>query len=223
MSPDIAQKVATFFSKYPERQFQGKHLLLQPGETLQAIHYLVHGRVRQYDITPKGDETVVNVFKQHAFFPVSLAVNDTPNDYFYEALDGITVRSAPVPVVLTFLHDNPDVVFDLLRRVYSGVDGLLRRQAQLMGGTAISRLSFELLIACRRFGRTLDTGDCFVDVKEMDFATRTGLTRETVSRCLQRLKTMGCLDVVRGGVVVKDVTILEREVNLDPELGSATR
>jgi CRP-like cAMP-binding protein len=213
MPPEIAEKVAAFFAQYPERQFARRHVLIEAGEDPKGAYYLTKGTVRQYDITAKGDEVVVNVFKPFAFFPMSHTVNKMPNDYFYEAAEDMAARFAPAQAVLTFLQDNPDVMFDLLRRVYSGVEGLLRRQAQLMNGTAMSRLSYELLIACRRFGRALPDGTWFVNIREADFASRSGLTRETVSRCLHKLKAEGCLDVVRGGVVVKDVATLEREAN----------
>jgi CRP-like cAMP-binding protein len=186
-------------------------VLIEAGDDPQGAYYLTKGTVRQYDITAKGEEVVVNVFKPFAFFPMSHAVNKMPNDYFYEASEDVLVRFAPAEAVLAFLQENPDVMFDLLRRVYSGVDGLLHRQAQLMNGTAMSRLSYELLIACRRFGRMNSDGDCFLNIKEADFAARTGLTRETVSRCLHKLKLTGCLDVVRGGVVVKDIPALENQ------------
>lgn len=211
MPPEIAHKVAAFFANYPEREFVKKHVLIQAGEDPRGAFFLTKGTVRQYDITAKGEEVVVNVFKPLSFFPISHSVNKMPNDYFYEASEDVTARFAPAEAVLAFLQENPDVMFDLLRRVYSGVDGLLHRQAQLMNGTAMSRLSYELLIACRRFGRKLDDGTYFVDIKEADFATRTGLTRETISRCLRKLKSSGCLDVVRGGVIVKDLAVLGGE------------
>lgn len=211
MPPEIAAKVAAFFANYPERKYARKHVLIQAGEDPGGVYYLTKGTVRQYDITTKGEEVVVNVFKPQAFFPISHTLNNMPNDYFYEASEDVNVQFAPADAVLIFLQVNPDVMLDLLRRVYSGVDGLLHRQAQLMNGTAMSRLSFELVVACRRFGRLLDDGSYLIDIKESDFATRTGLTRETVSRCLRKLKANGCLEVVRGGVIVRDLARLEGE------------
>ena len=43
------------------------------------------------------------------------------------------------------LQANPDVVYDLLTRLYRGLDGLLGRMSQLMAGSAKSRLMYELL------------------------------------------------------------------------------
>jgi len=43
-------------------------------------------------------------------------------------------------------------------RVYSGTDGLIGRLAHLMAGTARSRVLYELLIECRRFGQPRGMG-----------------------------------------------------------------
>ncbi len=211
MPPEVAAKIAAFFARYPQRQLPKGLILIQAGEDPSGISYLIKGSVRQYDITDKGDEVVVNIFKPPAFFPMSYALNGSPNEYFYEAAEEVIMRQAPIAATLAFIEEHPDVMLDLLRRVYSGVDGLLRRQVVAMGGTAMSRLSFELLVAGKRFGKMLANGRCFVGIKETELATRTGLTRETVSRCLHRLKELDIVSVVRGGVVIKNAALLQRE------------
>src|SRR5262249_29702000 len=111
---DVTQKVVTFFAAYPERHFATRELIAQPGEDLPGVMYIVEGRVSQYDVTDSGNEVVVNVFKPGAFFPMSAAMNGTPNEYFYEASLPTVVRMAPVAAVVEFLQQEPTVLFDLL-------------------------------------------------------------------------------------------------------------
>ena len=139
---ELNKKIDTFFGRYPKLEFSKGHVLIHAGENPPAVFYLLKGTVREYDIANNGEEVVVNVFKPRAFFPMSYVVNRTPNEYFFEAADNITVRQTPLNESLDFLKDNPDVLFDLLCRVYSGTDGILRRLAHLMGGSAQKSLSF---------------------------------------------------------------------------------
>lgn len=206
---DTSEKIARFFTSYPLRTFDKRQLMIHGEDSLPGVFYIIEGRVSQYDITPSGNEVVVNVFKPHAFFPMSWAINATPNHYFFEASTKVVAHVAPAADAVQFLKDNPDVTFDLLSRVYRGVDGVLRRMAHLMGGDAKSRLLFELLNTAYRFGEQQKDGSVFVALKEGDLARYSGLARETVNRCMQDLKTTGAVSVTHSGITIKDTRQLE--------------
>lgn len=209
---DVADKVSQFFTAFPLREFQKRELLARPEEPLPGVFYLIEGRVSQYDITPTGNEVVVNVFKPGAFFPMSAALNGTPNDYFFEARAKVKAHVAPSGSAVQFLQDNPDVTLNLLSRVYRGVDGVLRRMAHLMGGDAKARLIFELLNATYRFGEAQKDGGLLVPLHEGDIAKQSGLARETVSRLLQDLKTAKLIEVDRKGILIADISALESQL-----------
>lgn len=215
MPDDIKAKVANFFTQYPLRSFDKREIIIRAEAELSVVFYLVEGRVSQYDITPSGNEVVVNVFKPSAFFPMSTALNGTPNHYFFETSTKVTAHVSPAADAVQFLKDNPDVAFDLLSRVYRGVDGVLRRMAHLMGGDSKSRLLFELLNAAYRFGETQPDGTVFVNLKEGDLAKHSGLARETVNRVLQNFKTAGLVEIDHSGVTIKNLRELEAILGRD--------
>lgn len=212
MKTDIAKKVEQFFGRYPLRTFSKGQILIYAGDDPQAIQYLVNGRVQQYDISYRGDEVVVNIYQPPAFFPMSWAINRMPNKYFFQTLTDVELRQAPPEDVLDFLKSNPDVMLDLTSRLYSGMDGLIRRMAHLMGGSANSRLLYELLIECKRFGTPEKDGSYRLDVNEGELANRTGMSRETVSRQIKSLKEQKLITVSRKGLVLRDVAAIERKL-----------
>jgi len=215
MPDDIKAKVIKFFTQYPLCAFDKRELIVRAEAELPGVFYVVEGRVSQYDIAPSGNEVVVNVFKPGVFFPMSSAINNTPNHYFFEASTKVTAHVAPVADAVQFLKDNPDVTFDLLSRVYRGVDGVLRRMAHLMGGDSKSRLLFELLNAAYRFGEAQPDGAVFVGLKEGDLARHSGLARETVNRVLQSLKVAGLVEINRSGITIKKLRELESMLGAD--------
>jgi CRP/FNR family transcriptional regulator, cyclic AMP receptor protein len=215
MGTAVQQKVAAFFARYPEHTFVAGQLLVLAQEDPPAIFYLVSGKVRQYDISYRGDEVVVNVFKPQVFFPMLWAITKAPNRYFFAAETAIAVRAAPPDKVLAFLQANPDVMYDLLTRLYIGVDGLLGRMAHLMAGSAKSRVMYELLLECRRFGKVKDDGSCLIVLKEADVAARAGLSRETVSREIQKIKHDNLITTGRTGIVITDVAALEEKLGTE--------
>ena len=210
MEPDIAKKIHHYFSQYPKRSYPKGQILVFADESPEHIFYIVSGRVRKYDVSYRGDEVIVNIFKPPAFFPVSWAINRTPNHYFYKTETLTELHIVPTEAALEFIQSNPDVMLDLLGRVYRDMDGMLGRIVHLMSGTAKSRLIYELIIECRRFGEKNNDGSYTLNTSEVDLAARTGLSRETVSREVQKLKEQGLVTVTGKILAVQKVAALEK-------------
>lgn len=209
MSQDITDKIEVFFSKYRLRKYSKGQILILNGDVTDYVYNLVDGRVKQYDVTYRGDEIILNTFKPPAFFPMSIAVNKADNPYIYEAETDIDVRQAPADEVIEFLKANPDVLFDLLSRVYRGVDGLIGRMAHLMASSAKGRLMYELLIECRRFGKNQPDGSCVLKVNEKELGSRAGLSRETVSREMSKLIRDKLVRAKPGQITIKNLSVFE--------------
>jgi CRP-like cAMP-binding protein len=210
MSTDIADKILQKFTTYPKRVYPKGQMILFADENPTHIYYVVSGKVRVFAISYRGDEVIANIFSSGAFFPMSWAINNTPNTYFYKAEEDTTVHIVPPDDARKFLQENPDVLMDLLGRVYRGVDGLLGRVVHLMTGSAHSRLMYEILIESRRFGKLQQDGSVKLAVNEQDLAARAGMSRETVSREMKKLKSKGLLRIgVHGGISVLSLQELE--------------
>jgi CRP/FNR family transcriptional regulator, cyclic AMP receptor protein len=211
MADSIEEQVEQFFSAYSLREYKKGQVLVFAGDEPAKVLYLITGQIRQYDISYRGDEVVVNIFKPGAFLPMLSHLTGLPNKFFFDAATDIEVREAPPEAVIDFMHENPDVTLDLLRRLYIGVDGLLQRMSHLMAGSAKSRLLFELLLESRRFGKK-DANSYQLGLNETELGARAGLSRETVNRELHKLKTRDLLEISSKGILLKDISLLEQEL-----------
>ena len=214
MDQIVADKIEVFFSAFPTRQFSKGHILIHAHDNPTQVFHLLEGRVKQYDISYRGDEVVLNVFKPPAFFPMSFAVNQTPNVYFFEAEEDIVVQVVPGVDAVAFIKANPDVLYDLLSRVYRGTDGLIGRLTHLMAGSARSRVLYEILIECRRFGTARGSGMA-IALTETDIGAHAGLARETVSREIRKLKEEGMISVIKKEIWVNDLDRLSTAVGAE--------
>lgn len=215
MDTDVADKVYRHFSQYPKRTYPKGQILVFADENPEHIFYLLKGRVRKYDVSYRGDEIIVNLFKPPAFFPMSWAINRAPNGYFYKTETETELHIIPADDALEFLKTNPDVMLDLLSRIYRGMDGLLGRVVHLMAGTAKSRLIYELIIECHRFGEQTKGAAYTLSLNEGDLAARSGLLRETISREMRKLKDQKLVAVSSKGIVVNDMEALERALGTE--------
>lgn len=212
MDQTVQAKVDIFFRKYKKHSYKKGEMLIRADDEPQGTMYLTTGRVKAYTISRKGEEVIVNIFKEGSFFPMSWAVSDSPNTYFYEALTEVELWRAPKNDVVVFLRSEPDVLFDLLRRVYIGVDGVLQRMSYLMGEDAYTRLIAELVITAKRFGEKTGDGGIELKTSEKDLAAQTGLTRETVSREIKKLKDKNLITLHRDIVLIRSLSSLENEL-----------
>lgn len=208
----VPEKTNAFFTTYKYQTYKKGEILVRADDDPPGIFYLREGVVKEYAISSKGEELVVNIFKTGAFFPMSWAINHTPNAFYFEAASEINVFRAPKDAVLEFLNKNPDVLFDLLSRVYRGMDGILTRMTYLMAGSAYKRLVLELLIHAKRFGQTKKNGAVMVKLSQKDLASQIGASRETVNRELKILKEKGMVQFNRGILTITNTNKLENEL-----------
>ena len=211
MDEILAKKVEAFFIQYKHQVYKKGEILIRADDNPQGIFYLKKGYVKKYAISKKGDEFVVNLFKPIVFFPMSWAINETPNEYFYEAITDVSVWKAPREDVVSFIKSNPDVLYDLMGRVYRGTDGMLTRMIYMMSGNAYGRLIAELISYSKRFGKK-DGNKVKIKISEVDLAAQSGLTRETISREMKVLKDKGLVTLSKHMLVIQDLHSLEEEL-----------
>lgn len=214
MSGLLEEKLDSFFFNFKKSHYKKGEIIIQANEIPQYIYYLKNGTVRQYIISEKGNELVLNIFKPLAFFPMSHALNNKPSIYYFESLNDVTLYRAPKDVVLDFIRKNPDIQFDLLVRLFKGIDGLLSRMAYLMSANAYKRLIAEILLYNKRFSQTeLSAKSVTIDINEHELAALTGLTRETVSRELKVLKNKELIVFAKRKLTINDISLLESELS----------
>lgn len=208
----IAQQIKDFFCRFPSREFSEGQVIVYPGDDPPGIMYIQTGIIGQFDISKNGSRIGVNSFKPGAFCPMSWAINQTPNRYYFEALTDLSVRITPRDATVEWLKQNPHILYDLLSRVYRGLDGLLDQHTILLGSNARAKVLFSVILQARRYGKSTDDGRIRVDATESYLAELAGVSRETVSRQLQELKSRGTINISRGVIEILSLKNLEAEL-----------
>ncbi|HLC87451.1 MAG TPA: Crp/Fnr family transcriptional regulator [Patescibacteria group bacterium] len=214
---DLAKrKLDNFFGNFKKHNFRAKEIVIRADEDPQGIFYLTGGMVKMYAISARGEELVINIFRPVSFFPMAWVLNNSISHYYFEAVSPVTAWKAPKEEFLKFIKNEPEILFDLVKRIYAGLEGYFSRMEYLMSGSARSKLIMEILISAKRFGKK--EGDAVtVDLKltEKDLASQSGMTRETVSREISKLKEKGILTYQKNILVIKDLYKLESELASD--------
>ena len=215
MDTKVADKLNKFFSKYSFLKFKKGDILISPNSLPPGIFYLREGVVKQYGISLNGEELILNIYKSNSLFPMSYVINNSPPQHYFEAMTPLLVGRASKDVFLKFVKKNDDILFDLVSRIYKGLEGYFLKMEYLLAGRAKKRLITELLIYAKRFGEKKgNTISINLKITEKDLASQSGIARETVSREIQKIKGKKLLSFQRGFLIIYDLQKLEEELLL---------
>ncbi len=217
MDRAIADKLISFFSKYPPISLKKGGILIDPNNDPSGVFFIEQGIVRRYWIFENGNEITLNLYKPHAFLPMSWVIGNVPNTHFYEAMTNIQVRKAPVSDVIAFLTKESDIVYDLLKRVYIGMEGLWEHMQCITHGQSSTKLIAIILLLAKRFGQSTNSGgkiEITLRIGEKDLANYAGISRETVSRELQKLRKLRIISFTRGFLTIIHSKRLEKMLRI---------
>jgi len=212
MDPKVKETIESFFCSYKQVRAKKGEILLQAGRDPTGIFFLKKGIVRMYTVSKNGEELTLNMYKPYSFFPMSWVLRDIHNKYFYEAVTESVLFLAPKEDTLAFLEQHKEVLFDLLKRIYSGIEGVFDHIEFLMSGGAYAKLMAAIRILSNRFGKQIG-GRRVIALKmtEKDIASYAGMSRETVSRELQVLKKKKLITYHKGVLEILDTKLFDQE------------
>ena len=188
MKDGVSQKVIDFFTGFRSKIYKPKEIILRPCIKIENIYFLKKGIVRQFCINENGIEITLHTFKPGSYFPIMLLIAESANKYNFQALDNVEVSIASSNETLEFVRKNPDVLFDLTRRMATGLNKLLLKEESMMFENSYEKVKRFVDYINEKFGE---------DKKKFtheDIASWTGLTRETVSRQMDKLRKEGFID-----------------------------
>lgn len=209
-------KLETFFGQFRYLHYKKGAAILHAGDEPPGVFYLAHGYVRLYSISKDGEELTLIVFKPEDFFPMMWAVNDTPNDYYLEAMTTCELYRAPREEFVDFMKQNPDVEFDLMSKILVRLGGLLSRMEYLAFGNAYQKVASIILICAERFGKQVrGRVEIRVPLTHKDVANFIGMTRETASIEIKKLERKNLITFRGRHIIVKNASALRRESLLE--------
>ena len=164
-------------------------------------------------LTSNGEEITIHIFRPGSFFPMMLAISNTPNRYYFQALTNTKVKISPQHKVIEFVKKEKKPLFDLTVRFAKGLDGLSSRLESLLGKKALDRITSLLLYLSDRFGKETNEGiKINLPLSHQEIAKWVGLERETVSRQMKALNKDGLISYKRQKITITNFNGLAKQV-----------
>ncbi|MBT4124167.1 MAG: Crp/Fnr family transcriptional regulator [Candidatus Pacebacteria bacterium] len=205
-----------FFKSYKPVSYKTGDIILHPKDNIYSAHFVASGYISQQIISENGEDFIVNIHRPGSYFPIALVLHGARNDYYYESLTDTVIYKAPIKDILTFLKNNPAAMEELLIRLSSGLNTLASKTEALIFGTASRKIAATLYFTAQRFGKK-KSKELIIDfpLTHKRIAAMTGVTRETASIEMMKLKKDNILSYQGKQVTVLDMVKLHRRCICD--------
>jgi CRP/FNR family cyclic AMP-dependent transcriptional regulator len=201
--------------EFPQFSYTPKSIIMDPAKTIPDVYYLEEGYVRMYLLSEEGEELTLHIFRPGACFPLMLVVADVINKYYFEAITPTIVRKIPKSVVVTAIKEDPKLAFEIAQRFAGGVVGYLAKVESLLLHDAYSRVVSILCYLGERFSKKVssDTVKVNLAITHYLLSTWVGLTRETVSRQIEKLERNKLIESKDNVLTIFSLSALKAELD----------
>ncbi len=216
----VPGKLKPFFSKYKSLTYKKGDTILRADDQPQGVYYIKTGFVKLDSILVIGRELTLNIFKPGTFFPMMWAIGNIPNSYFFIAQTDVSVNRAPKNEVLIFLKKNPEVLFELTKRILIGLSGVLANIEYMLSGDCYHRVVGATFLCAKRFGQKGKDAKLTINLPltHQDIANIAGISRETTSISLKKLEKKRIISYKNRLIIVNSIKKLSQEsLNLKKE------
>lgn len=201
------ERLYEFFSHYTCLKYEKNERIIRENESPSGVYFLKSGVVRLYLISDEGNELTVIMQPEATIFPLRWALDGSPNIYNYQAMMPSEVFRSPREAFLTFLKENPDVSVALLTQQMFDFSALVYRMQHIVFGNAQAKVASIVLTAAKRFGQPNAEGgiSILVPLTHQQIADSAGITRETASLEMKKLKDSGIITYKGRTIAINDV------------------
>ena len=206
-----------FYSQYKILGYKKGDNIIRTDEIPQGVYYVVSGFVKMGIYLSNGREVTFNMFKPGSYFSLIWAIAGIDNRYYFQALTKTELRRAPKEKVLTFLKENPEVLYALTKRILIGLDGFLTNTEYMLFGDAYNRVLSVLFLFAKRFGIKKNKSTIVSEPRltHQDIANMAGITRETASITISQLEKDNLISYKNHQIIIESVTDVENRLMFD--------
>ena len=203
----IHDRLKEFFSHYTALKYDKNERILRENENPTGVFFVSKGITRLYLISDEGNELTVIMQPEETVFPLRWAVDNQTNIYNYQAMTPVELWRAPREEFLKFLTENPDITLGLLSQQMFDFSALVYRMQHIVFGNAHAKVASIVLTAAKRFGEAQEDGGTLVQVPmtHQQIADSAGITRETASLEMKKLKDEGIINYKGRTIIINDM------------------
>lgn len=193
-----------------EREYKKGSNIFIEGEKAKAVYIIKQGKVKIYKTAQDGKEHIIHIMGDGEVFAEACIFDVCPYPASADAVENTIVYVINNRDLEAILERNPKIAIELvkvmarrLRMVAMQIENLSLKDAYQKTAALIVQL-FKI------HNKEIKSGSRMkLEISRTDMANMVGLTRETLTRALFRLKDEGIIDIDGKDIIILDYEILE--------------
>lgn len=223
----MEQLLPALLTSCKRQNIKKRTILLYQGEVPRCGYILLSGSMKKYRVNKYGEEQIVGFRTRGDFFSETWLLDRTKSSlFYYEALENCKLLSFDKDEFTALLAVNDELKSKVLEYFTDSYTALLTQAMALNQSRAADKVMMIIFYLLLRYGkprsRPGDTITIDVGLTHQIIGSLTGLTRETVSVELMKLRKLGAISYNARSFKVHKSTLLElldddsfRDFNLD--------
>jgi CRP-like cAMP-binding protein len=190
-----------------EAEFRKGDILIHEGSLNSNIIYLKSGLVKEYVKTSDEKEQILQIVKKYSYLGLQSLFGDRVNHYSYAALENIKVCYIDVNTFNKLIRENGEFAYQILVSVSRDSLNNFHRfmsqsQKKTYGKLADAILYFSKVI--------YESMEFELPFTRQELADLIGISRESATRVLLKLKEDGIISVNDRMIRIKDMEVLQQ-------------
>jgi len=203
----VKRKIDQFLSKYRKITFKKGEIILRPYDEIVNCYYIKSGLAFTYANSATGSEFTTNIFRPNSIVVLSAAISENTVFCTCEALTPVVAIKVPSRDMRQFMQSDSQVAYYYFEQFASALSQTCVRMEAIMFGTAHEKVASVLCLLHNRF--QLQNNQIRLNLNfsltHRQLASMSGLTRETVSGEMMKLKKDKVIDYKSGKIDILDL------------------
>ena len=189
------QELATLREQCTAYVFSAGNVIIERDEQDQSVYFIIYGRVHVLNYSSAGRIVTYSSIAEGGMFGEMAAIDGLPRSAWVCAVNDCMVIKLSKEIFLSYLQNNPTFSMAVMRKLSKNLREVDERLVNILSMRAEQRVCVEIISMAKP--PSVEAG--FYCVVEMpthsNFANLVGLSRETVSRILSRLRSDGLVKI----------------------------
>ena len=191
-----------------------KGLVYLPSDSSDAVFLLTKGRIKLYNLTSEGKETVLAFIEPGELFGELSLLNPGQREEFAEAMSTSTIVMISGEVIRNLIESRPSLTIQLTRLMGLRRQRIERRLKSLLFRSNRERLVYLLLELAARYGERSEEGIALsIRLSHQELSSVIGSTRETVTVLLGELQHERSLIIKRRQIILTNLRQLAASID----------
>lgn len=194
-------------------EFKKNEVILQEEDTNEFMYIILFGNVKVTQTTKDGKEIILSIHKSDEFFGEISLIDGKTSPATVTATDNSLIAIVSKKDFYALIFNQGKVLENLLTILCSRLRDSWKRIELLNFRNATDRIKMILLMLSYDNGVKTDEGVVLnIKMTHQNIADMTGLTRETVTRIIDKLQSSGDIIVLKDKHIRLNKTFLKEKI-----------